>query len=319
MFEFASPYFLVFIPIIIYFFVRKRKEPSIIIPGTQVIKSYAMKSKKHLIGKYLIMFALILMIVALGRPQLVKNEKIIKKEGIDIAVVLDLSKSMLAEDFSPNRLEVAKHILSGFVDKRSDDRISLIVFGGDAYTKVPLTFDHSVVKEILGKLTVNDITSNNQTAIGMGLGVALNRLKTSESKSKVVILLTDGINNSGEMSPEGASKIAKELGIKVYTVGIGAHERVVKTFFGTRKIGNTDLDEPLLEYIANETNGKYFRAGDALEFVKIFEEIDKLEKSEIDGRNFYEKEELYTNLLKIALLLLLLGVFFNYKKYIKIP
>lgn len=319
MFEFASPYFLVLIPFIIFLFVKKRKEPSILVPGTQIIKSYVMRSKKHLIGKYLILLSLILMIVALGRPQLIKNEKIIKKEGIDIAIVLDLSISMLEDDFNPNRLEMAKHILAGFVEKRVDDRLSLVVFGGDAYTKVPLTFDHSVVKEVLGKLTVNDITSNRQTAIGMGLGVALNRLKTSESQSKVVILLTDGINNSGEMSPEGAAKIAKELGIKVYTVGIGARERTVRTFFGTRKIENDELDESLLEYIARETNGKYFRAGDALEFVKIFEEIDKLEKSEIDGRNFYEKEELYADLLKIALLLFLLGVFFNYNKYIKIP
>lgn len=310
MFEFASPYFLLLIPVAFYLFFRKNKEPYIQVPGTQGIKQYAKNSKKYLIGKFLTLTSLILMMVAMSRPQLIKNEKVIKKEGIDIALVLDLSESMLIEDFYPNRLEVAKKILGDFVEKRADDRLSLIVFGGDAYTKVPLTFDHSVITEILKKITVNDITSNNRTAIGMGLGTSLNRLKTSHSKSKIVILLTDGENNSGEMSPEGAAKIAKELGIKVYTVGIEARQN----FWG-----RSGLDEALLEYIAKETDGKYFRAGDAQEFKEIFEEIDKLEKTEIDGRAFYEKEELYPNILKLALLLLLLGIFFTFNKYIKIP
>ena len=151
------------------------------------------------------------MCIALARPQIISENKIIKKEGIDIVVALDLSQSMLQRDFKPNRLETAKKLLEEFIDKRINDRISLVVFGGDAYTKVPLTFDHNVVKDITSKLTTDDITSNNRTAIGMGLGVSLNRLKDSEAKSKVIILMTDGENNSGEMSPMGASEIAKEL------------------------------------------------------------------------------------------------------------
>ena len=309
MFELDSPYFLLLIPLVLYLFFRKNKESYIKVPGTQAIKKYAKKSKKHLIGKFLILLSLILMIGALSRPQLIKNERIIQKEGIDIAISLDLSRSMLIEDFYPNRLEVAKDILVEFVDKRPDDRLSLIVFGGDAYTKVPLTFDHSVIKEILRDISVEDITSNNQTAIGMGLGVALNRLKTSQAKSRVVILLTDGENNSGEMSPEGAARLAKELGIRVYTVGIEANRAFMRS----------GLDEELLRYIAREADGKYFRAGNIGEFRKIFDEIDNLEKTEIDGRTFYEKEELYPNVLKTALLLLLLGIFFAFSKYIKIP
>jgi Ca-activated chloride channel family protein len=297
----------------------KRKEPAIRIPSISLIKKYKMKSRKHLIGKILIFLSSLLMVLALSRPQLVLEDKIIKKNGISIAIVLDLSLSMMENDFRPNRLEVAKSVLDKFIDKRTNDMISLVVFGGDAYTKAPLTFDHNVIKGIVGKLTVNDITSNNSTAIGMGLGVSLNRLKEAKTKTKVVVLLTDGINNSGEMSPEGAAKIAKELGIKVYTVGIGAREFLIRSLWGTQRIKNTELDEPLLEYIAKETDGQYFRAGDIEEFNKIFDMIDQMEKSEVEGRNFYEKQELYENILKISLIILLCGVLFNYLIYVRIP
>ena len=257
------------------------------------------------------------MCIALARPQIISENKIIKKEGIDIVVALDLSQSMLQRDFKPNRLETAKKLLEEFIDKRVNDRISLVVFGGDAYTKVPLTFDHNVVKDITSKLTTDDITSNNRTAIGMGLGVSLNRLKDSEAKSKVIILMTDGENNSGEMSPMGASEIAKELGIKIYTIGIGAREIQIRVPFGHTTVKNTELDENLLKNIASTTGGEYFRAGSEKEFQEIFNRIDSLEKTKIDGRSYYEKDELYENILKIALLLLVIGAFFEYKKYIK--
>ena len=312
MFKFASPYFLLLIPIIIYLFFRKQKVKGIKIPGIKPLKEFRLKSKKYLIGKILILFSLILMCIALARPQIISENKIIKKEGIDIVVALDLSQSMLQRDFKPNRLEE-------FIDKRINDRISLVVFGGDAYTKVPLTFDHNVVKDITSKLTTDDITSNNRTAIGMGLGVSLNRLKDSEAKSKVIILMTDGENNSGEMSPMGASEIAKELGIKIYTIGIGAREIQIRVPFGHTTVKNTELDENLLKNIASTTGGEYFRAGSEKEFQEIFNRIDSLEKTKIDGRSYYEKDELYENILKIALLLLVIGAFFEYKKYIKIP
>ncbi len=319
MFKFASPYFLVFIPIIIYLFFKKERKKGIRVPGIKPLKKFQMKSKKYLIGKLLILTSLILICIALARPQLVSENKIVKKDGIDIVVALDLSQSMLQTDFKPNRLETAKKLLGEFIDKRVNDRIALVVFGGDAYTKVPLTFDHKVVKDITSKLTTEDITSNNRTAIGMGLGVSLNRLKDSQAKSKVIILMTDGENNSGEMSPMGASEIAKELGVKIYTIGIGAREYQVRVPFGhiTRK--NNELDENLLKSIASKTEGEYFRAGSEKEFQEIFNKIDQLEKTKIDGRSYYEKEELYENILKVALFLLILGAFFQYHKYIRIP
>ena len=319
MFKFASPYFLLLIPIIIYLFLRKRSNLGITVPGIEPLRAYKIKSKKYLLGKYLILLSLILMSVALARPQMIYENRVVKKNGIDIAISLDLSQSMLQDDFSPNRLEKAKEVLGEFIDKRGNDRLSLIVFGGDAYTKVPLTFDHNVVKEMVSKLTVDDITSNNRTAIGMGIGVALNRLKNSEAKSKVIILLTDGENNSGEMSPSAAADIAKELGIKIYTIGIGAREIQIPTLFGYQTVKNNELDENLLQNIAKTTGGEYFRAGDSKEFKEIFNKIDELEKTKIDGRSFYDKQEMFEGILKIALIFLLLGVFFQYLIYIIIP
>ena len=319
MFKFASPYFLLLIPIIIYLFFRKRSNLGITVPGIEPLRAYKIKSKKYLLGKYLILLSLILMCVALARPQMIYENRVVKKNGIDIAISLDLSQSMLQDDFSPNRLEKAKEVLGEFIDKRGNDRLSLIVFGGYAYTKVPLTFDHNVVKEMVSKLTVDDITSNNRTAIGMGIGVALNRLKNSEAKSKVIILLTDGENNSGEMSPSAAADIAKELGIKIYTIGIGAREIQIPTLFGYQTVKNNELDENLLQNIAKTTGGEYFRAGDSKEFKEIFNKIDELEKTKIDGRSFYDKQEMFEGILKITLIFLLLGVFFQYLIYIIIP
>lgn len=314
-FNFASPYFLILIPIIIILFYKIRYNGSLKIPGIEPIKKVRKKSKTYMLGKILILSSIILMVIALARPQISSENKIIKKNGIDIVVALDLSNSMLQQDFTPNRLEIAKHLLNRFIEKRPDDRISLIVFGGDAYTKVPLTFDHSVVKDITSKLTTDDITSNNRTAIGMGLGIAINRLKNSTAKSKVIILMTDGENNSGEMSPMGAANIAKELGIKIYTIGIGAKE----LRYGPALIKNNELDENLLKEIAETTHGEYFRASNEKEFENIFNKINQLEKTKIDGKTYYEHIEVFENILKIALVLLIIGAFLEYIKYIRIP
>lgn len=319
MYNFKMTYILVLIPIVTYLFFRKRSQGAIKVPGIQIIKKYSKGSKKHLLGRVFMYLSTVFMILALARPQLTTEGKVVKKDGIDIAIALDLSKSMEARDFNPNRLEKSKELLKEFIDKRPNDRLSLVVFGGEAYTKVPLTFDHSVLKNMISNITTDDITSNNRTAIGMGLGVALNRLKDSDSKSKVIILMTDGENNSGEMSPVGAAEVAKELGIKVYTIGIGAREIAIPGFFGTSYIENKELDENLLNLIAEKTNGKYFRASDSKEFQNIFNEINNLEKSKIDSRSIYDITEYFEELLKIALVLLLLGVFFEYFKYIRIP
>ncbi|MCQ9627060.1 MULTISPECIES: vWA domain-containing protein [Cetobacterium] len=319
MYNFKIPYILILIPIVTYLFFRKRSQGAIKVPGIQIIKKYSKGSKKHLLGRVFMYLSTVFMILALARPQLTTEGKVVKKDGIDIAIALDLSKSMEARDFNPNRLEKSKELLNEFVDKRPNDRLSLVVFGGEAYTKVPLTFDHSVLKNMISNITTDDITSNNRTAIGMGLGVALNRLKDSNSKSKIIILMTDGENNSGEMSPIGAAEVAKELGIKVYTIGIGAKEIAVPGFFGTSYIENKELDENLLNLIAEKTNGKYFRASDSKEFQNIFNEINNLEKSKIDSRSIYNITEYFEELLKVALVLFLLGIFFEYFKYIRIP
>lgn len=319
MFKFNDPYFFILILFIIYLFFRKEKSKGITVPSVQEIKKYSLNSKKYLIGKYFILISSILMVIGLARPQRISDKKI-KKDGIDIVVALDLSKSMLQEDFNPNRLEKSKELLSKFISQRVNDRIGLVIFGGDAYTKIPLTFDNSMLREVVEKIKVDDITSNNRTAIGMGVGVAINRLKESESKSKVIILMTDGENNYGELSPIDATRLAKELGIKIYTIGIGAYERNVPSFFGVmRKVKNTELDENLLTKMAEETNGKYFRASDEKSFEEIFSEINKLEKTEIEKQDFVQKEELYMSFVKASLIFLLIGLFFEFLLFIRLP
>ena len=319
MFKFSDPYFFILIPFIIYLFFRKEKSKGIKVPSIQGIKKYSLNSKKYLIGKYFILISSILMVIGLARPQRISDKKI-KKDGIDIVVALDLSKSMLQEDFNPNRLEKSKELLSKFISQRVNDRIGLVIFGGDAYTKIPLTFDNSMLREVVEKIKVDDITSNNRTAIGMGVGVAINRLKESESKSKVIILMTDGENNYGELSPIDATKLAKELGIKIYTIGIGSYERNVPSFFGVmRKVKNNELDENLLTKMAEETNGKYFRASDEKSFEEIFIEINKLEKTEIEKQDFAQKEELYMSFVKASLIFLVIGLFFEFLLFIRLP
>ncbi len=319
MFKFQMPYLLFLIPIVTYLFFKKKSQGSIKLPSVENFKSFSKKSKKHLIGKIFIYLSTLLMIIALARPQNVITGQFIKKDGIDIVISLDLSKSMEQTDFTPSRIEKSKELLKQFIDDRDSDRISLVVFGGEAYTKVPLTFDHNVLKTVISEITTDDITSNNRTAIGMGLGVALNRVKNSTAKSKIIILMTDGENNSGTMSPTGAAKLAKDLGIKVYTIGIGARELVVPGFFGNRYIKNNELDENLLKRIASETGGQYFRASNSEEFRQIFKEIDKLEKTKIDSRNRFDITEYFENILKVAMTLFLIGVFFEFFKYIRIP
>ena len=319
MFKFNNPYFFILIPFIIYLFFRKEKSKGIKVPSIQGIKKYSLNSKKYLIGKYFILISCILMVIGLARPQRISDKKI-KKDGIDIVVALDLSKSMLQEDFNPNRLEKSKELLSKFISQRVNDRIGLVIFGGDAYTKIPLTFDNSMLREVVEKIKVDDITSNNRTAIGMGVGVAINRLKESESKSKVIILMTDGENNYGELSPIDATRLAKELGIKIYTIGIGAYERNVPSFFGVmRKVKNIELDENLLIKMAEETNGKYFRVSDEKSFEEIFSEINKLEKTKIEKQDFVQKEELYMSFVKASLIFLLIGLFFEFLLFIRLP
>jgi len=242
-------------------------------------------------------FAFAALIMALARPQEPLQEEKVKGEGIDIMLSMDLSSSMLAMDFKPNRLEVSKRVASEFVGKRTFDRVGIVVFAGEAFTQCPLTTDHRIVKEFLSRLECGNLEDG--TAIGMGLATAVNRLKDTKAKSKVIILLTDGVNNTGYQSPQLAAKIAKEFSIKIYTIGIGASGEaqtpVSRRSDGTYIFGlaRVEMDEPLMREIAQLTGGQYYRATTEQELEQIYAQIDQLEKSEIEITSYKRYGELF--------------------------
>lgn len=268
--------------------------------------------KNHLfpIPPILRYLALIILIIALARPQLSLKEEEVKAEGIDIILAIDLSSSMLAQDFQPDRLSVSKQVAIEFVNKRSYDRIGLVVFSGESYTQVPLTTDHTIVKSFLSELEVGRLKDG--TAIGMGLASAVNRLKDSESKSKVVILLTDGVNNAGYVKPLTAAEIAKEFEVKVYTIGVGsegsARSPVNKRSDGRYVFGmaRVEIDEALLREISEMTGGKYYRALDSESLQRIYQEIDTLEKTEIEVNVFKRYSDEFRFLVMGALIILMI-------------
>jgi Ca-activated chloride channel homolog len=252
------------------------------------------------------------MVFALARPQLSLKEEDIKAEGIDIILVMDISSSMLAQDFQPDRLQVSKEVAKEFIDKREYDRIGLVVFAGESFTQCPLTTDHRVVKEFLDGLQCGMLEDG--TAIGMGLASAVNRMKESEAKSKVVILLTDGVNNSGYIKPITAAEIAQQLETKVYTIGVGTRGQALspvsrrsdgRYIFG---MANVEIDEKLLNEIAKMTGGVYYRATDEKSLEDIYAEIDRLEKTEMDITTFKRYSEEFRQFLSLALMLLILEI-----------
>lgn len=247
------------------------------------------------------------LIVALARPQSVSSKENLSTEGIDIVLVLDISGSMLAEDFSPNRLDAAKQVADEFVDGRTNDRIGLVIFSAESFTQCPLTLDYPVLKNLLGEVKNGMIADG--TAIGLALANGVNRLKNSKAKSKVVILLTDGVNNRGEIDPITAAKIAATFGIRVYTVGVGAQGMApfpVQTPFGVRRqMMQVDLDEKTLVAVASMTGGKYFRATDNEKLKSIYREIDKLERTKIEVTAYKKYTELFPQWLFFGTALLL--------------
>ena len=255
--------------------------------------------------------ALVCLIVALARPQTgVTGENVIA-EGIDIMLALDLSSSMLAEDLTPNRLDAVREVAAEFAAGRTNDRIGLVIFAGKAFTQAPLTLDHSVIDELLAELEVGLIEDG--TAVGMGLATAVKRLQASEATSKVVILLTDGRNNRGEIDPVTAAQAAQALGVRVYTIGAGARgvARIpVPDRFGGRRYVTTrvDVDEDVLRTTAETTGGRYYRATDRESLEAIYEEIDRLETTEIQVENFTSYGERFAIPLVAGLLVLLLEV-----------
>ena len=252
--------------------------------------------------------AMAAIVVALARPQSQLNRQQMKVEGIDIVMAMDISGSMLAEDFRPNRLEAAKQVAADFIDGRKSDRMSLVVFAGEAYTQVPLTVDHRVLLSQLEKVKSGIVRDG--TALGDGLATAVNRIKDSEAKSKVIILLTDGVNNQGSIDPQSAAEIAALYGIRLYTIGVGSRGKAPYPFrdqFGRIHYQNIDveIDEPLMQQMAQATGeGQYFRATNKKALKEIFSQIDEMEKSKIDVTQYSQSRDEFIPLLWLALLAL---------------
>ena len=266
--------------------------------------------------------AMAALIVAFARPQSGVSGQDILTEGIDIVLVMDVSSSMLAEDLKPNRLGAAKHVAAQFVEGRRNDRIGLVIFGGEAFTQAPLTLDYNVIFNIMADLQVGMVEDG--TAIGMGLATAVKRLSDSEAKSKVIVLMTDGRNNRGEIDPVTAAQMAQALGIKVYTIGAGTRGEapfpVADPVVGRRYVRvRVDIDEAPLKEAAELTGGQYFRATNSESLEKIYEEIDRLEKTELKVRNYTRYSELFPFPLGLGLLLVLSEIALGNTKLRKIP
>jgi Ca-activated chloride channel family protein len=311
--EFAHPGFFwlfISIPLMVGWYIWKQKQlqGNLAMP---TIRGFAMITKSMLprfrhLSIVLRSLAMAALIVALARPQSSLSWQDTTTEGIDIVIASDISGSMLAEDFKPNRLEAGKNIAINFIQNRPNDRIGLVVFSGESFTQCPLTIDHSVLVNLYADIKNGMIEDG--TAIGMGLATAVNRLKDSEAKSKVIILLTDGSNNSGSIPPVTAAEIAKQFGVRVYTVGIGTNGFApypVQTPMGIQyQRMKVDIDEGTLNKIATITGGRYFRATNNSALKDIYEQIDKLEKAKIDVTQYRKKTERFLPYAIIALALL---------------
>ena len=314
MYRFEDPQILILIlaiPALLYVYISRRRHRSGGIRYSDV-ESLRQADVRHT-GRNrhvlfaLRVFALVALVVAFARPQTGITSETVSAEGIDIILAMDVSSSMLAEDLEPNRLEAVKAVAVEFVEGRRDDRIGLVVFAAEGFTQVPLTLDYSVVTDLLGQMEVGMIEDG--TAVGMGLATAVKRLQASDAESQVVILLTDGRNNTGEIGPVTAGQMAQALGVRVYTIGAGG-QGLARIPVGGRRYANVevDIDEASLQEVAETTGGRYFRATDRQGLSQIYEEIDALETTEIEVENFTSYGELFHYPLAAGLLLLLLEV-----------
>ena len=256
--------------------------------------------------------ALVFIIIALARPQIIDVSTQTKKSrGIDIVIAVDVSSSMLAQDLKPNRLEALKEVAKEFINDRVNDRIGLVVYAGESYTKTPVTSDKSIIVKSLDEIIFDGIIEDG-TAIGMGLATSVNRLKNSKAKSKVVILLTDGVNNSGFIDPNTSADLALSFGIKTYTIGLGSNGNAIAPISlkpdGSFRYGLTkvEIDEKLLESIATKTGGLYFRATDNKKLKEIYQEINKLEKTDVEEFKYSNAQEMYRLFLLLSISLILL-------------
>lgn len=296
-----------------YIFKALRKKTSLQISTTMAFTKVKKSLRYYLqhVPFALMCIAIAVLIMAAARPRSVTTEETIDTEGIDIVLVLDISTSMLALDFKPNRIEAAKKIAAQFISERVSDRIGLVIFAGESFTQCPLTTDKVTLLNLLNEVQTGMI--EDMTAIGNGLATAVARLKDSNAKSRVIILLTDGENNAGEISPKMAAEMAEQYKLRVYTIGVGTQGMApypMKTVFGTTQIQNVEvkIDEDLLKEISSKTDGKYFRATSNEKLREIYSEINAMEKTktQIDSFNIYKEEYMPFALIGLGLLLLVI-------------
>jgi Ca-activated chloride channel homolog len=326
--HFAQPnylFFLLLIPVLVawYFYRQKKSNADIRISSTAGFQGVKKSLRLYL---YHVMYglrllAVALLILALARPQSSLSRQDITVEGIDIVLAMDVSGSMLARDFHPDRIEAAKEVAMEFIDGRPNDRIGLVIFSGETFTQCPLTTDHAVLKNLFKDIKSGMI--DDGTALGDGLATAVNRLRGSKAISKVIILLTDGNNNMGSLDPLSAAEIAKLYGIRIYTIGVGTIGMApypVQTPFGIQlQSMKVEIDEPLLQNVAKLTDGKYYRATSNTKLHQIYKEIDKLEKSKIDVTEFRKKKEEFLWLALIAFILISVEIISRYTYFRNIP
>lgn len=323
-------FLLVFlIPYILWYIMKRKKtEPTLQISTTRMYLHAPKSWKIYLLHAPFILriIAIVMLILVLARPQTTDNWQNTEIEGIDIMLAVDVSTSMLAEDLKPNRLEAAKQVASEFINGRPNDNIGLTIFAGESFTQCPLTIDHTVLLNLFQGVT-GDIASkgliDDGTAIGMGIANAVTRLKDSQAKSKVIILLTDGSNNRGDISPLTAAEIAKQFGIRVYTIGVGTNGTApypMQTYAGVQYVNlPVEIDEKTLTEIAGITNGNYFRATSNDRLKQVYHEIDKLEKTKLNVKEFSKREEEFEIFAWIAFLCILLDVLLRNTLLKKIP
>ena len=311
-------WFLLVIPLlIVYYIYRQGKASAPVTLSTAGFLAGGKKTFRHYLRHLLFvlrLLAIAAVTVVIARPQNVDKWQSSSTEGIDIIMALDVSGSMLARDFNPDRLEASKNVATEFISGRPYDRIGLTVFSGESFTQCPLTTDHAVLINLLREVKSGIIEDG--TAIGVGLATAINRIKDSDAISKVVILLTDGVNNTGSIDPVTAAEIEKTFGIRVYTVGVGSMgfaDYPVQTPFGMRyQKMQVEIDEALLQRIAEMTGGQYFRAVDNTSLQRVYAEIDKLEKSKIETREHSKREEVFMPWALAAVILLGLELLLRY-------
>ncbi len=326
--EFAQPYvllLLLLVPLLIalMYVVHKKRRTSLTISTTQALQylPVSWRTKGRFVVPMLQLLAFVFFIFGLARLQEVNVKEVIESEGVDIVLCMDISGSMLAEDFKPNRLEAAKKNAMDFVRDRPGDRFGLVIFGGESFTQCPITIDHKVVIQQLEKIT-NGLLEDG-TAIGMGLSTGIDRLKDTKGKSKILILLTDGVNNTGKIDPSIALELAKTFGVKVYTIGIGTIGKAlfpVQTPFGTqKKLVDVKIDEDLLRKISSETNGKYFRATNNQSLEAIYNEIDMLEKTKVSMETYKNHKERFHFFVGAGIFLLTLATVLQFTIFKKLP